>query len=62
MSSPIRITADMSVDTLRSLQKEHGRKAKKLVFRIDGEQYPEREMKADEIIFLEGINGEVVFQ
>jgi len=53
----------MTVDELKALSKKfpNGR-AKSFLIKVDGERYPEREMKIDMLEFMVGINGEVVFK
>jgi len=62
MSKRIRITSDMDEKQLFALKKNAKRGQKKFILRVDGEQYPEREMSISDLPFLVGINGEIKFK
>ena len=59
MTKPITITNDLSRDDLMKLKPKG---AKRVVLLVDGEKYPEREMKADDVEHFVGINGRIVFK
>ena len=59
MSEVIDINQHMTREQLRNLKP---RQARKVVLHVEGEKYPEREYKADEVEDFVGINGRIKFK